>query len=269
MLATLEHEYSGDKRFAILRKHFEDMESAVNQTQGYALLNLVIPHLSAETIGELEKKDREELNEFFQLRDDGIGDADEISVENRFGSMSLDEITPLVMAAKNKSEPCPFASKDFEKEVVPFAKEVVEEEFLAEFEGVLRKRYRNFQSFVVALLAHGMVHHTLKACPMTKCERKAVEQMIDKVVTALEASDCQMHAFKDGNELADMAKECVKAEHTMKEKIYNVKTSLHHVWHDAETKIKVQEESPTRNLHRYQSEVYIELGLTKRQKVQK
>ena len=104
--------------------------------------------------------------------------------------------------------------------------------------------------------------------PMTNGEREAVEQMIDKITNALESSDCQMHVFKSSKELADAAKECVKAELTMKGKIYNIKSSLHHVWHDEETKNKAQKKSATRNLHRYQSEIFIELGLTKKEKTQ-
>ena len=135
-----------------------------------------------------------------------------------------------------------------------------------EFEGGSRKRYRNFQSSFVAMLACAIAHQTLKALTMTKRERDAVEQMIENITKALVSSECQMHAFKDANELAALAKECVKADNTLKEKIGNIKSSLDHVWHNAETKTKAKKKSATRNLHRYQSEVYLELGLTKKEK---
>ena len=263
LLATLAREYPGETRFAIIKENIVDMESTGTDSQEYALARFVRPQLSAETIGELEEEDRQELNAMVQNRDDGTGDADDSRMENRFVSMNLDEMTPLAMATQDLTAACPFAAKEF-NEVVQFAKKVVE----AQFYGGTRIRYRNFQSSAVAILAYVIAHQTLKALPMTNGEREAVEQMIDKITNALESSDCQMHVFKSSKELADAAKECVKAELTMKGKIYNIKSSLHHVWHDEETKNKAQKKSATRNLHRYQSEIFIELGLTKKEKTQ-
>lgn len=205
---------------------------------------------------ELEQARHNEADQCDDLptnRTDGASDSSSSLQPN-------DEMTPLAMAKQNMSEPCPFAAKTF-NEAVQFAKEVVEKQF----EGGSRKRYRNFQSSFVAMLACAIAHQTLKALTMTKREREAVEEMIEKITNALVSSDCQMHAFKDANELAAVAKGCVKADNTLKEKIGNIKTSLDHVWHDAETKDKAQKKSATRNLHRYQSEVYIELGLTKKE----
>ena len=77
LLATLAHEYPGETRFAIIQENIVDMELTGTESQEYALARFVRPQLSAETIGDLEEKDWQEINALIQHQNDDTGDADD------------------------------------------------------------------------------------------------------------------------------------------------------------------------------------------------
>jgi len=259
MVNLFERQHPSDRDARLFHEYVNDIKDAVSENLQHTHARFM-PRYSAETIEELNADVKQQFDDLLKSRTDGTDGANDGDGADSPPSLQPDdEMTPLAMATKDTNEACPFSAEEF-NEAVQLAKKVVE----AQFYGGKGPRYKNFQSSVVAILAYEMVHQTLKALPMTKREREAVEQMIDKITTALESSDCQMHAFEDGKKLAVAAKECVKAELTMKEKIRNVQKSLDYVWHDDETRDRAQEKSKTRNLHRYQHEVYIELGLANR-----